>query len=112
MCCAAIAATSAAPKVPSRMSHSETGLSAASTAWIMSSSKLLRGEESGTVARKRTNCATIDSREKSRVQMRRYARLAMEGELYKASGEEANRAWVGLPGIGRGNFRKFRGNFL
>jgi hypothetical protein len=44
----------------------------------------------GTVARNRTNCAIIDSWEKSHVQMRRYARLAMERELYRHATPCAN----------------------
>src|SRR5438309_4577978 len=90
MCCAAIAATSAAPNVPSRKSHSETGVSVGSTACMISWSKLFRAEDRGTVARKRTNCAIIVSGEKSRVQKRRYARFAMERELYRAPEQEAN----------------------
>src|SRR6266568_5211278 len=90
MCCAAIAATSAAPNVPSRKSHSETGVSVGSTACTISWSKLFRADDRGTVARKRTNCAIIVSGEKSRVQKRRYARFAMERELYRAPEQEAN----------------------
>src|SRR6266404_9049204 len=127
MCCAAIAATSAAPNVPSRKSHSETGISVGSTACMISWSKLFRAEDRGTVARKRTSCAIIVSGEKSRVQKRRYARFAMERELYRAPEQEANPQQAsskGMPrgtiaqkyrkllGFGRGRFRKFRGNFL
>src|SRR5437899_12843945 len=90
MCCAAIAATSAAPNVPSRKSHSETGVSVGSTACTISRSKLFRAEDRGTVARKRTNCAIIVSGEKSRVQKRRYARLAIERGLYRRLEQAAN----------------------
>src|SRR6266403_492905 len=102
MCCAAIAATSAAPNVPSRKSHSETGVSVGSTAWMISWSKLFRAEDRGTVARKRTNCAIIVSGEKSRVQKRRYARFAMERELYRAPEQEANPQQSGRQGTATG----------
>src|SRR6266566_5163767 len=98
MCCAAIAATSAAPNVPSRKSHSETGVSVGSTACMISWSKLFRAEDRGTVARKRTNCAIIVSGENSRVQKRRYARFAMERELYRAPEQEANPQQVSSKG--------------
>src|SRR6266404_6555592 len=111
MCCAAIAATSAAPNVPSRKSHSETGISVGSTACMISWSKLFRAEDRGTVARKRTNCAIIVSGEKSRVQKRRYARFAMERELYRAHQQEANPQQVSskgnCPGRDRSKMQKF-----
>src|SRR5947208_5225412 len=97
MCCAASPATSAAPNVPPRKSHSETGVSVGSTACMISWSKLFRAEDRGTVARKRTNCAIIVSGEKSRVQKRRYALFAMERELYRAPEQEANPQQSGRP---------------
>src|SRR5277367_3731834 len=83
----ASAATSAGPYFSGRKSQDATGVSVASMGCTVSSIKVGCEAESGAVAKKRANCAINVGSMKSRVQTRRYARLAMYGN-YNRSGTE------------------------
>src|SRR5271154_3984401 len=72
-------ATSAGPYFSGRKSQEATGVSVASMGCTVSSVKVGCAAESGAVAKNRANCAINVGSVKSRVQTRRYARLAMYG---------------------------------
>src|SRR3984893_11183074 len=76
-CLGARAAISAGPKTPSFKSHSTIGVSVGSTASTVNVSKGFSDSEIGAAVRNRANSAVIVCSEKSRVQSRKYARLAM-----------------------------------
>ncbi len=67
----------------------------ASTGWTVNSVKVLTDADSGALVRNRANSASIVSSEKSRVQTRRYARLAIwvgTLALYRGVASQANEA--------------------
>src|SRR5271154_7531408 len=76
-CCAARATISAGPNFPSFRSHSTIGVSVRSTAWTVKLSYGFSDVETGAAVRKRANSGIIVSTEKSFVQTRKYARLAI-----------------------------------
>src|SRR5579863_14463 len=76
-CWAARAAISAGPNFPSFKSHSTIGVSVRSTAWTVILSYGFSAAEIGAAVRNRANSGIIVSIEKSRVQTRKYARLAI-----------------------------------